>query len=312
MFGRFSLLLLLVFLLPTALFAQSDMQKEHEEKVIVVQLENGEIAAYELLLSEILETVRRPDSQEEREVAGSIDIPAAGEYLLVLTQVHSDLIETEELGPRNWYFFETSRPSGECRNLSFDDSLESIIFLNCPGSLTFEHRSSAQFITLHLIQISNQPPFAGQPSSPRTNSNDDQQDSGPEIPEITLSISKGQLASISMQFSALIENANQSSVQSYSNHIFSAQVKFQAQGEYLFFVRVIGNDILNEANEDGWLWFGNLNSNLIEVACQNRVIKDSPHTMETLSFFLNCPSKARLSASGDAKYVLAVLLKVSE
>ena len=34
--------------------------------------------------------------------------------------------------------------------------------------------------------------------------------------------------------------------------------------------------------------------------------------LETLSFFLNCPSKAHLSASGGAKYVLAVLLKVGE
>jgi len=254
MFGRLTLILLLVCSLPRTLFAQSNgVEREHKEKVVVVQLENGEIAAYQLLLSEILETERLPDSREDREVAGSIDIPAAGEYLLVLTQVHSDLIETEELGPGNWYFFETNRPSGDCRNLSFDDSLESAIFLNCPGSLTFEHRSGAQFITLHLIQISNQSPFAEPPSSPPSNSNDDQEDNGREIPGIVLSISKGQRASLSMQYSELIENADQSSVQSFADYIFSAQVKFQAQGEYLFFVRVIGNDILNEVNEDGWL-----------------------------------------------------------
>ena len=133
-----------------------------------------------------------------------------------------------------------------------------------------------------------------------------------DIPDITLTISKGQRASATLQYSELIETGISSSNRSFNNRDFSALVKFKVAGDYLFFIRTLGNDVLDDDNEEDWLWFGNLSADLLDRPCQNRVVKDTPLWYENLNFFLNCPTKANLSASGDAKYILTVLLKVSE
>ncbi len=314
MFGRISCVLLLVLLLPAALLAQSDSENEEDGNVdVAVTLEKGEIAAYELLLSEILETEREPSSRDDRVIAGSIYIPAGGEFLLAITQIHSDLIETEDIGlRRNWHSFETSRPSGNCRNLAFDNSEETIIFLNCLGSISFAHSSDAQFISLHLIQISDRSPFAERESSAQPETNNDMTEIDTEKGEISLSLTSGQRAPFSLLYSELIETAKRPTSYSANNRQIGADVEFIREGEYLLFVRAVGDYEIDSDTYGTSHWMGNVSVSLPAIGCQNQNIKDTAHWVETHNLILNCPITGYLSASGDAKYALAVLLKVSE
>ena len=153
--GKLSIALIIVFLISSSVLAQSEDVDEP-----TFTLESGEIASYELVISELFETVREGKDSSRREVSVSIDFPAAGEYLILWIQLRSALIETNDLDQRYWYSMQMGQPTGDCRNLAFDTSHSITIFLNCPASISLTFASASQFVALQVLRISGQPPFA--------------------------------------------------------------------------------------------------------------------------------------------------------
>ena len=125
--------------------------------IIELDLATGEEMDYELLIAAPIQTESdriSTYSTGNRQINGSLKFTETGEYVFLTSFLA--IVKNEE--PTNFYSSISVRvAAGSCRNRAFDEMGTATLLMNCPGSILFTVRTAAQFNSLLLWRIHEEP-----------------------------------------------------------------------------------------------------------------------------------------------------------